>query len=170
VKLAKGTRRDLYRGGVVYFDWPGPLPPSRANTYVLETSRTDGVPARFRVLAIDDDGEGNVRVAARLEGDVVRLLDRRGGYTSFEGQALHDGPEPEPEAVDAATQRRLTALAAGRREGEIVEAIEALEEVRATLERRLAANPAARLVRRELWQVRGRIDAARTKLRRAAAA
>jgi hypothetical protein len=170
VKLPKATRADLHKGGLVYFDWPGPDKPRRDNTYTLETSREAGVPVRFRVLAITAREDGGHRVAARLEGDVVRLLDRRGGYTSFEPQALHNGPEPEPEAVDVATQRRLTAAAGLRREGEISEALEALEDVRGTLERRLAANPAAHLVRRELWQVKGRIDAARTKLRRAAAA
>lgn len=47
-----------------------------------------------------------------MSGDKVRLLGRTGGYTDKATKALSSGAEPEPEAVDADTQKRISLAAA----------------------------------------------------------
>lgn len=169
LKLDKITRRRLYANKEsIEFPWPGTSEPKRGHVYAIETENetSDG---RFKVLAIQER-DGGWTVMAALEQDRVRLLARAGGYTDFEPQALHNGYEPEPEAVDKETQRRFSDMANSDRADSISDLIVALNEVTSAINERIRAHPEAKAVSKELYQAKGRLEDAKRKLQMRAAA
>ena len=109
--------------------------------------------------------------------DRPKLLGKTGGYTERPGFALRVvvrtevGTEGEPEAVDDVTQKRLTREARAAERDALEQMIAAMEQVRAALDDRIRNNPdLQRAIGKELWQIRGRIDAAKARLKRRMAA
>lgn len=104
--------------------------------------------------------------------DTVRFMARQQGQAhpqQYVGSAL--GAIDDAECVDELTQRRFTAEAHLRDQAALGELLSAMEDVRAALDERVKANPdAAKVIGKELWQVRGRIDAAKARLKRRMAA
>ena len=127
----------------------------------------------------DDDQALTRRLKRWIEEtrDKPKLLGKTGGYTERPGFALRVvvrtevGTEGEPEAVDDVTQKRLTREARATERDALEQMIAAMEQVRAALDDRIRDNPdLRRAIGKELWQIRGRIDAAKNRLKRRMAA
>lgn len=170
VKIPKDIRSRLHTTRhAIAFRWPSTkVEPQPGSTYVVESDAGDTGHHILVVAAIAvPDGWD---VTARLAQDKVRLLGKAGGYTDFEGRAMRDGTVPEPEAVDPDAQDTITRRAQGTAalaEGDLAAM---LDEVLGKLRNEVEKHPRARLIKNELWQARGRLEAARRKVAHSGAA
>ena len=102
--------------------------------------------------------------AARCAGG--ELMDDVRDYVSSPEMSFEGVP-----SVDAFTQRRFSRDARDRERRALEDMIAAMEQVRSALDDRVRDNPELRKeISAELWQIRGRLDAAKNKLRRRMAA
>lgn len=142
--------------------WTGAQPPIVENDYVLEGEVRGLSTARVQVLAAKRTDQG-WQVRAQLCDDPVRLLAKSNGYTNSAARALRDGGDCEPEAVSAEDQERMSAAAREAARDAADPLLTLLEQADALL-CKAANHPDAKTCSRELWQARGRLGAARSKL------
>ncbi len=163
-------RRQLHKQPTE-FDWPLATKPRKDGVYKLQG---EGAEWTFVVIDLEPTQKG-WRVCARLHPEPHRLLPIGIGSTEREGEGayeeqpirvLRDGPVPEPEAVDYTTQQRFSKEGRMRDQAAIGDLVDAMGEVRASLESRVKNNPALRReVGPEIAQIRSRIDRAERKLK-----
>lgn len=180
----KLTRKRIYAAGgkPIEIAWPKGEPKA-GHSYVIE-SKVDGRRKshddKVQVKAVRQHGEG-WRATVILDADPIRLLGRRSGYTSsMQGSittrhhidsAIVFRPEMEPEAVDEFTQRRITEQARARDRESVGELLAALEDLREAVKDRLEMNPdARRIMGRDAWALRSKIDSVERRLKRRHAA
>ena len=85
--------------------------------------------------------------------------------------AINGGRECEPEGVDPTDLKRFRDRAKDNERRRLEEMIAQMEEVRNALDERVKGNPELAIaIGKELWQIRGRIDAAKKRLKRRMAA
>lgn len=178
MKLHKLTRKQLATGQAVTFAWPdASVTPRRNRRYKLSTESGKAADREFIVLEVKEDAKG-FTVTAKMFSDPVRLLGRRTGYTDRPSSAIgatdrqHRGNLwDEPEAVDEVSQARITRDARERDRESIGELLVALEDLRAAVKKRLEGNPeAVRIMGRDAWALRSKIDSVERRLKRRHAA
>lgn len=75
--------------------------------------------------------------------------------------------QAEPGRIDREAERELTRASRANTRRELEDYIAAMEELRFELDKQVKARPGlAKTIGRELWQIRGRIDAAKARLKR----
>lgn len=163
LQVTKLARRELYAGRAVAVPWKAHRPPRNGAHYALQNDRGVTI-GRVQVVALELP-----LVRVTLVTDPVRLLARTGGYTSNDGQALADGYEVEPEAVSEEAQAEITAAAHRAGAVDATALLDHFDTITKALDA-IGAHPAAKHVRRELWQLRGRTNAAKERLERRAVA
>jgi hypothetical protein len=163
MKLSKKTRTALRRRKLTKFRWSA-FEPKQGRTYSLE-----GTGERIRIVAVVRDGDG-YQVAALIVDDPVRLLPATVGDYEQEASSrvLRNGFEPELEAVDELTQRRITEDSRRRAQYEKTEAngelLAAMGDLRAAIDE--MPEDRKRRISRTLWQLRSRLDSAEREMRR----
>lgn len=114
MKLAKQTRRAIYAAAPGSIKIPWPEEPQVGRKHVIQSSRKAGN-TRLVILARERSAEKWL-ATVRLEGDPVRMLDKSGGYTDFDGRAMS---RDEPEAVSAEVQNQFSVKARLKRAEEL---------------------------------------------------
>jgi hypothetical protein len=171
VKLTRQQRALLFAGECPRFTYPGaqPCPVAVGHVEVLSAH------VRLEVTGIRRTAKGEHVLTYTLHNNRLgqRFLAVQDGQSHPEQYAHSGGSGVDPEAgeaVDGFTQKRITREAHARAGDRLEQMIFAMEEVRALLEAKVKDNPGLRAeISAELWQIRGRIDAAKAKLKRRAA-
>lgn len=175
MKLTRQQRSLLFAGATPRFVYPGadPCPVKAGHVEVLS------VHVRLEVTGVRRTAKGDHTLVYTLHNNRLgqrflavqdgQLPGRDDGQYNFSGGS---GVDPEAgEAVDDFTQRRITKDSRAKTRRDLEAMIVAMEGIRDALDQQVKDNPQLRAeISAELWQIRGRIDAARAKLKRRMAA
>ncbi len=117
MRLPDEVRKELRQGKLVEFSWPSSAsPPIVGRAYALSSAGGKAAVWHFRIYYAQRKDEG-YEVAARIE-PLLRLMPKKSqaGAGDYEDEdslrVMRNGSEPEPEAVDEATQDIFSARAA----------------------------------------------------------
>jgi len=167
--LTREQRAALFAGDPVRltFDGKKPCPVKAGHIEVLSAH------VRLEVTGIRRTRDGDHTLVYTLHNNRLgqRFLARHGDELGYSHVGPSDVDCEAGEAVDDFTQKRITRESRDREQREIGELLAAMEDVREALDERIRQRPeAAKIIGRELWQLRGRIDAAKARLKRRMAA
>lgn len=169
LRLTREQRSELVRGECPRITFPADKPRPLPVGYVkVITPHVKLEVTGYRKAA---DGEHVLVYTLHNNRLGQRYLAKHGDEHGYSHTGGSDVDSEAGEAIDEFTQRRFTAEARIRDQAALGELLSAMEDVRAALDERVKANPdAAKVIGRELWQLRGRIDAAKARLKRRMAA
>ncbi len=172
MRLTRSQRSQLFEGDCPKITYPGatPCPVEVGHVEVLSAH------VRLEITGVRRTKKGEWSLVYTLHNNRIgqRFLAVQDGQLHPQQYAHSGGSAVDPEcgeAVDEFTQRKITRDSRDRTRRELEEMVAAMEQVRSALDEQVKARPdLARAVSKELWQIRGRIDAAKTKLKRRMAA
>lgn len=172
MKLTREQRSSLFAGDPVKLTFPGgtPCPVEVGHVEVLSAH------VWLEVTGVRRSSKGEHVLIYTLSNNRLgqRFLAAQDGQAHPEQYAHSGGSGIDPEAgeaVDEFTQRKITEAAKVREREAIGDLLVTLEDLRSAIRDRLETNPeAVRIMGRDAWALRSKIDSVERRLKRRHAA